>query len=211
MSIVTWNKIPAPPAPTGINQFPAAPPIIQVAQTKLPDQKKQLTDIIIIEQVHCDQILTVTAQWKKVLSCTASPSTPFNQTDSVTTGTSTTDTITKSFSASLGVAASLGSIGASMSETFSHSITMSKSKTISQQFSVTPTKEEISAIWWQLVYTYTIKGKVKLLMEGKASDETPFTTTISNADETFISTVYPNSANLKTSGFEKFMKEASVF
>ncbi len=213
MSNLTWNDIPAPPAPTGINQFPPDPSIVQVAQTnlplqsiKIPDPKESGTEDYIMENILYDQVLTVTAQWKKVVAATASPSTPFHQTNSVTTGTSTTETITKSFSASLGVKASLVSIGASMSQTFSQSITMSESQTISQEFSVTPKEGEISAIWWQLVYTFTITGKSKTLMGGKEIFKNSFTNTMTNADETFVSTFFPSQAKVETSGFEKFMK-----
>lgn len=156
-----WKTVP-PPVPTGINNFPSSPPAVQVSQVNLPDQTLGspfeggiFTDIV---NKLTNQVLTVTGKWEKVVSCSASPATPFNQTDSVTTGTSTTDTTTKSFSASLGVAGSLLSISESMTESFSHTVTVSESKTISQEFQVTPKEGEISAIWWQMVYTFTITG-----------------------------------------------------
>jgi hypothetical protein len=201
-----WKPVPPPPAPTGINQFPATPPTVQVSQTSLPDQKEGIVKLFIGE-IYNDltgQILTVTGHWQKVVSFTASPTTPFSQTDSVTTGTSTTDTTTNSFSASLGVAGSLGSISASMTHTFSHSVTLSESKTISQEFQVIPKTGEVSAIWWQLVHTYTITGTSAAVVAGERGPSQAFTKQLVSTAKTFVSSTYPASPGLTTQGFESF-------
>lgn len=204
-----WKPVPAPPAPTGINQFPATPTTVQVFQTSLPDQKEVLQKTTAFGELYNDltgQILTVTGHWQKVVSCTASPTTPFSQTDSVTTGTSTTDTTTNSFSTSLGVAGSLGSISASLTHTISHSITLSESKTISQEFLVTPKTGEVSAIWWLLVHTYTITGTSTAIWtaNGHRWPSQAFTKKLVSTAKTFVSTTYPASPGLTIQGFESF-------
>jgi hypothetical protein len=204
----TWNPVPPPPAPTGINNFPSTPPVVKVSQVNLPDQTVDLHPGLefgpkLVNKLT-NQVLTVTGKWEKVVSCTASPETPFNQTDSVTTGTSTTNTTTKSFSDSLGVAESFLSISASMTESFSHSVTVSESKTISQEFQVTPKEGEISAIWWQMVYTYTITGTSTIVFGSQAFPSKSFTKELVNSAKTFVSTIYPASTVITTKGFEEF-------
>lgn len=201
-----WNPILQPPAPTQINQFPDVPLPVQVSQTNLKDQKKVINmgAGMIYTKEFKDQVLTITCQWKKIVSATVTPETPFSQTVSVTTGTSTTDTTTQSFSESLGVGGKLASISASMTETFSHSITLSKSKTVSRDFQIKSTAGSVSAIWWQKVYTYTINGTIIRSIFGSKGVSEPFTTKMEASESTFVSTQYPIDSGMELKGFEEF-------
>ena len=155
------------------------------------------------------QTLIIGARWCKVVSCTASPSTPFSQQDSITTGTSSTKTNTESFSASLGVKADFGSIGASLSRTTSTSITFSEEEEITQTFNVEPKDGQATVIWWQLERKYIIRGISQTIIKSSKNKDhagpvKAFTTELVKRDKTFVATQYPVQSEMDTKGFEKF-------
>jgi hypothetical protein len=159
--VSTWTDVPNPPSPTGINQFPVNPPPFVCWKGPLPDIKPDLPkwaqDNTIIYW-YTDQELTVTGQYVPIVEVTASPSSPYSKELSITTGVSTTIETTKEFSASLGVSNDLLSVGVSINKTVSYSTTWSSETSVTDTFNLAPTETTVSAVWWQLVYYYSVVG-----------------------------------------------------
>ncbi len=187
---MTWTEVPPPPAPTAINDFPATPPRIQVARLELPN--KVITQgPLDLKISRLSQVLTVYGQWTKLVSGTATVDSPFSQSESYTTGTVTTDSTTKSFSVSLGVSGSLGSIGGSLSESFTHTVSLSESKTVTSTFNISPKSGSVSLIWWQLVHTFEIDFAELFEFGGKKLELQPGHVRLVNRAQEYISTQFP--------------------
>ncbi len=187
---MTWTEVPPPPAPTAINDFPATPPRIQVARLELPNEmvSKEPLGLTIS---RLSQVLTVYGQWTKLVSGTATVDSPFSQSESYTTGTVTTDSTTKSFSVSLGVSGSLGSIGGSLSESFTHTVSLSESKTVTSTFNISPKSGSVSLIWWQLVHTFEIDFAELVEFGDKKLELQPGHVRLVNRAQEYISTQFP--------------------
>jgi hypothetical protein len=187
--MATWNEPPPPPAPTGINVFPANPEAVVCWKGNIPDQ---IINVDFFKFGYVDQVLTITGRYIPAVSATVSPDAPFEQQISVTTGVSTTDTDTKQFGASLGVAGSIGSIGLSISETIQHSTTWSQSTTVTNTFKLQSTKGMISGVWWQLVYDYTIDGTLAVWTNGRRDNQGhSFRSQIKKYGDRFIEAQFP--------------------
>ncbi len=206
MTIANWNDIPPPPSPHGINQFPGISRPFELSSKSIPDQTKIISPLILEKLIHKNQEIKVFAQWEKVVSCTASPATPFSQSVSITTGTAITDTQTKQYAASMGVSGDMGSISASITETFSHSVTFSTSTTVSDNFSVAPKSGQISVVWWQLTHIFVLTGTEEITLEGKILKSGHYKSIVRNHLKTFVSTSFPKDAGVETKGLEDFLQ-----
>ncbi|MDC1162095.1 hypothetical protein OAT18_01500 [Tenacibaculum sp.] len=204
--MLDWKQMPQPPSPTGINVFPGTPEKVLLFSSDLPEIKARVTGIPgVYYAIFKDQVLTIHGQWNKVVQCTASPSTPFSQSDSVTTGATFSTTSTETVALHFGVANSLLSIGGALTDTTTHTTTLHQSVTKTQDFKVTPLKTEISAVWWQLVYTYTITGEKGITAgNGPYQPQGNFNAQFISSPKTFSSTQYPESAEIETKGFEDY-------
>lgn len=205
MTEFNWDNIPSPPNPTGINVFPAEPGSVELSSKDIPDHTFIKSPILQLR--YKNQKIVAIAHWKKIVSCTADPITPFSHTASVTTGTSLTDSASGQFSVSMTVSNDIGSISSSLSETFTRSITFSKSSTTSNTFSVTPKDGQVSVIWWQLVHSYILEGTEEIKFKNKVALSREFKHTIKNYADVFVSTSFPGNASsrLTTKGFENFL------
>ena len=182
-----WPNIPSPPSPTGINQFPNAPSSVVVYNQSIPNQDAILK--------YTNLNLKIEAQWKLVVSATATPATPFSQSVSVTTGSSSTKTNTQEFSGSFGLISDFFSIGAKVSDTISESVTISVSDTVSEDFGISPKNETVTACWWQLYIKYTITGEYSIPGIPGTFKPTVFNAVLDNGCPTYISTTYPANPN----------------
>jgi hypothetical protein len=200
-----WDTSPQPPNPTGINVFPDEPGPIELSSKDIPDHTLITSPILKLR--YKNQKIIAIADWKKIVSCTADPITPFSHTASVTTGTSLTDSASVQFSVSMTASNDIGSISAGLSETFTRSITFSKSSTTSNTFSVTPKDGQVSVIWWQLVHSYILVGTEEIMFKNEVALSKEFKHTIENYADVFVSTSFPGNANnrLTTKGFENFL------
>jgi hypothetical protein len=149
-----WTAIKAPPAPSGVSIFPA-PPARQALYSYDPPDRVSWTFGFMV-----DLTVTVYAQWVKLVEGTSQPSSPFSQSVSVTRGTSTSQTDTRKFSSGLGVADDLLSISASISESVSTTVSFSESVTDTVTFNIAAAKAAVSAVWWQLQYSFELTGGI---------------------------------------------------
>ncbi|WP_299677277.1 hypothetical protein [uncultured Dokdonia sp.] len=206
MTTTNWNKIPPPPRPNGINQFPGISEPFELSLKSIPDQTENDPKYLDLMQItRKNQEIRVLAQWQKVVSCSASPATPFSQLVSVTNGTAITNSQTQQYSASMGVSGDMGSISASITETFSHSVTFSTATTVSDTFSVTPKSGEVSIVWWQLVHIFILTGTEELTMKGQVIKSGHYKSIVSNHLKTFVATSFPKNAEVETKGLEDFL------
>ncbi|MEM0988679.1 MAG: hypothetical protein AAGK00_07340 [Pseudomonadota bacterium] len=164
-----WIDLPSPPAPTKINEFPAQPEQSVVGSQMIakclpPDAGKRSADTAseisakpwFYFVVHSR--LDVHGVYSAVVQGTATVDAPFSQAVSVTTGSSETTSFSEGWKVTVEADAEVAKISEELSATFDHSQTISRSETITDTFEITPTSQtpEVTAVWWQAAYTYTL-------------------------------------------------------
>ncbi|WP_417449161.1 hypothetical protein [Kordiimonas sp.] len=184
-----WTPLTPPPAPSGISIFPDTPEKQTLCSYGLLDKLSFTYGFLV------GLTVTVNAQWLKIVEGTSQPSSPFSQSVSVTRGTSTTNTDTHKFSASLGVADSLFSVGASISESISNTVTFSESVTDSITFTISNDTAPVSAVWWQLQYSFDLSGGIAGNWPKSWAPTAPFTSTISVLHREYASSEWISGSN----------------
>lgn len=143
-----------PPSPTNIDKFPSEPAPQKLTSTTLPVTLSFTYGVLV------DLSIVMNARWVKLLEGTSQPIAPFCLSVSYTKGTETSTTDTHKFSASLGVADNILSVGASLSETFSKTISFTESETIETKFYIQNDTTPVSAVWWQLQLEFLLSGGI---------------------------------------------------
>lgn len=191
-----WTPVPPPPAPTGINQWPAAPTPTLCWQGPLPNVGIGVTDLT----------LTVTGVYQLVLEATVSPNISFSKTITRVKGASFTVGTEEEFSASLGVGNDFVDIGAGLSRVTTHQTTLSASITEEWLYDLTSSSGQVSIAIWQLVYTYTITGVIDLGFQ-----KLRFTVTMVDDVDAFPQTQYPAAASVVNRAGGKMLALDQVF
>lgn len=148
-----WSPLTsAPPVLSSHYDFAAPPPVHQVSVIDVNSGAGS--------RPHVEGQIFVTAHWQMIFAACATPNTPFEKSIAITYGGEADQSTVDTIGLSLGVAGKYGSISAAISAKTAQKISFNAQTTTTTNFSVTPTKVRTTVVWWQAVYTYTLKGQV---------------------------------------------------
>jgi len=155
-------QLPAPPAPTSIDEQASAPAAVTFGTWALPDWTLPIP-MPGVSYVFVNNTVTVSAQWKPVVSVSVSESTSYSHSVSVTTGTEVTNSESVTVDASAGFDYVV-SLGASISKTIGYSVTVTEAQTTQDTFSTNGNGQPLNLFVWQAVYTYTVSSVMQVWM-----------------------------------------------